>query len=452
MPYKVVSKSAQNYTEYINNYYKNLKSWWYVYLQYQYTTAVMGIDETIEVSITFPSWVSFTFDDSLMSSTNYSITSITSGNSITVTIIPHNKSTSSTYVQLMFNLALKDALIHNETVRIGIADDDYPSSDTATFSTQYLTRPQITFDPYFLDFGNVNLNEPVTKNITFTIENAYTTSSSFVGNLSGQEYDHSNLKISTLTASNATKLFSFTYNSVTYTTYTLNMPIVLTPKYFGQQEYRVLFSYYGWYNNDNTSRTVNMYAFVDANVVTQIGESSTGGDGKIYLGNILLADSSNSLPIGAIIMFYGSTSNIPDGWALCDGKTYNGITTPNLTDRFIIGCSIHNPVGKVGGTINSIKDALIDSLNQNYFSKINLSHYHKINFKYWSDFGDNANTRPVPSTTGSTSDFGTSSVFTSYEWSSTSTSSGSRLSFGSDNPTKFPLPAFYALAFIMKIS
>ena len=48
------------------------------------------------------------------------------------------------------------------------------------------------------------------------------------------------------------------------------------------------------------------------------------------------------IPVGAIIIWYGNTSNIPAGWALCDGNDYpqsdnNGnITAPNLSGRFIV--------------------------------------------------------------------------------------------------------------------
>ena len=41
----------------------------------------------------------------------------------------------------------------------------------------------------------------------------------------------------------------------------------------------------------------------------------------------------NLLPVGAIVMWYGSYKEIPYGWALCDGQ--NG--TPNLLGRFAIG-------------------------------------------------------------------------------------------------------------------
>ena len=75
-------------------------------------------------------------------------------------------------------------------------------------------------------------------------------------------------------------------------------------------------------------------------------------------GNIT-ASTSGSLsgygvtPVGGIIMWSGSPADIPDGWALCDGRTSNGHTTPNLSGKFIVGYSSsdsdYNPVGKTGG-------------------------------------------------------------------------------------------------------
>jgi len=52
--------------------------------------------------------------------------------------------------------------------------------------------------------------------------------------------------------------------------------------------------------------------------------------------------STNALvPTGAILMWSGSPTALPTGWALCDGNTYlsNGVwyTTPNLRGRFIVG-------------------------------------------------------------------------------------------------------------------
>lgn len=45
--------------------------------------------------------------------------------------------------------------------------------------------------------------------------------------------------------------------------------------------------------------------------------------------------SGSLVPSGLIMMWYGSTTSVPPGWVLCDGK--NG--TPDLTGRFIVGAS-----------------------------------------------------------------------------------------------------------------
>lgn len=67
-----------------------------------------------------------------------------------------------------------------------------------------------------------------------------------------------------------------------------------------------------------------------------------------YLKNILSESDektetvSISLPIGTIIMWYGSTSTIPYGWELCDGtaSVHNpSIIKPNLMGKFPIGLS-----------------------------------------------------------------------------------------------------------------
>ena len=57
------------------------------------------------------------------------------------------------------------------------------------------------------------------------------------------------------------------------------------------------------------------------------------------------------VPRGSIVMWSGSPTNIPSGWALCDGS--NG--TPNLSDRFVMGFNpavSTNMIGQAGGTTN----------------------------------------------------------------------------------------------------
>lgn len=57
------------------------------------------------------------------------------------------------------------------------------------------------------------------------------------------------------------------------------------------------------------------------------------------------------VPRGSIVMWSGSATNIPAGWALCDGS--NG--TPNLSDRFVMGFNPAIPanvIGQTGGATN----------------------------------------------------------------------------------------------------
>ena len=86
--------------------------------------------------------------------------------------------------------------------------------------------------------------------------------------------------------------------------------------------------------------------------------SSIEATNLVVNGNIT-ASTSGSLsgygvtPVGGIIMWSGSPADVPDGWALCDGQTANGRTTPNLKGRFIVGYdpgdSDYNSVGNRGG-------------------------------------------------------------------------------------------------------
>ena len=65
------------------------------------------------------------------------------------------------------------------------------------------------------------------------------------------------------------------------------------------------------------------------------------------MGESLLSAFPNSsdIPSGIICMWSGASTNIPTGWALCNGQ--NG--TPNLVDRFIVGAGSSYAVGATGG-------------------------------------------------------------------------------------------------------
>jgi hypothetical protein len=54
----------------------------------------------------------------------------------------------------------------------------------------------------------------------------------------------------------------------------------------------------------------------------------------------------SGFPSGGIIIWSGSSASIPSGWLLCDGSN----STPNLTDRFVVGAGSSYAVGDTGGT------------------------------------------------------------------------------------------------------
>lgn len=58
---------------------------------------------------------------------------------------------------------------------------------------------------------------------------------------------------------------------------------------------------------------------------------------------------TNSSPKGTIVMWGGTIASIPNGFALCSGQTVNGLATPDLRDRFIMGSGTYTP-GNFGGS------------------------------------------------------------------------------------------------------
>lgn len=109
-----------------------------------------------------------------------------------------------------------------------------------------------------------------------------------------------------------------------------------------------------------TSR--NSTSFNNLKITANTGDIETEGDvslqGKLSIKNYAIEKVGNNsntnawekerlevkqgatpvggfIPAGGIIMWSGT--NIPAGWALCDGSTYNGFKTPDLRGRFIVG-------------------------------------------------------------------------------------------------------------------
>jgi microcystin-dependent protein len=63
------------------------------------------------------------------------------------------------------------------------------------------------------------------------------------------------------------------------------------------------------------------------------GVSLISYDGQWFIKS----SSGDTLPKRSIIMWGGNQTNIPGGWRLCDGGNLNGVTTPDLRGRFVLG-------------------------------------------------------------------------------------------------------------------
>lgn len=65
-------------------------------------------------------------------------------------------------------------------------------------------------------------------------------------------------------------------------------------------------------------------------------------------------------PLGGIIMWSGVGSTVPDGWALCDGRSSNGYKTPDLRGRFIVGHEPNSPAYNQPGNLSTKGTAVGD--------------------------------------------------------------------------------------------
>jgi microcystin-dependent protein len=99
------------------------------------------------------------------------------------------------------------------------------------------------------------------------------------------------------------------------------------------------------------------------------------------------------IPLGGIIMWSGSDASIPAGWALCNGQTVNGRTTPNLRDRFIVGSGAGSSYGT--GTVGGFTHVTLTEAQMPYHDHDGWTrsgdgaHSHTGNAHSWADNDDN---------------------------------------------------------------
>jgi microcystin-dependent protein len=175
----------------------------------------------------------------------------------------------------------------------------------------------------------------------------------------------------------------------------------------------------------------------------------------------------NGVPPGAIVMWSGSIGDIPDGWALCDGN----LGTPDLLDRFILGTVEGEDPGETGGASSyalSIEQlpshthtgstGSAGSHSHSGSTTSDGSHSHQIPIGNVDDFNFTHKGGQRPPADGDKAYW--TGVYTansgSHNHSVSTNSSGSHTHSITINPTGSESsidnrPAFYKLAFIMKL-
>ncbi|GIZ15275.1 phage tail protein [Capnocytophaga catalasegens] len=91
------------------------------------------------------------------------------------------------------------------------------------------------------------------------------------------------------------------------------------------------------------------------------------------------------VPVGMIAMWSGQVSQIPQGWALCNGQ--NG--TPDLRNRFVMGYNNEQTPTKSTGGANSFKLTKAQLPTEKLTGTTSSAGGHSHNYQdiYWSEFG-----------------------------------------------------------------
>ncbi len=173
---------------------------------------------------------------------------------------------------------------------------------------------------------------------------------------------------------------------------------------------------------------------------TQVSEEAvedfiTNGAIDLAAGTTLdgaIIATGGAVPIGGIIMWSGSVTDIPSDWALCDGAA----GTPDLTNRFIRGiASASDAPGELGGADTQV---LLEAHMP--------SHTHDVNDPNHS----HATTR-VCTSGGTTGLTGVATASPCGSLGTNSSSTGISLGSAGSGSGFDNRPAFYTLAFIIKL-
>jgi hypothetical protein len=179
------------------------------------------------------------------------------------------------------------------------------------------------------------------------------------------------------------------------------------------------------------------------------------------------ADAANkayvdgAIPIGGIIMWSGTIASIPTNWRLCNGLIHNGITTPDLRNRFIVcanqDTATYGDQGSNGVTVPHVNiekntsDQFLNTVKGGSSNAVVVSHSHGVTdpghtHNQWNGQDNNYldGTGGINARRASEGNYQGTIIRTNTTGITINT-------FGESGLNK-NLPPYYALAFIMRIS
>lgn len=158
-----------------------------------------------------------------------------------------------------------------------------------------------------------------------------------------------------------------------------------------------------------------------------------------YIMNI---QDSEGIPTGSVGLWADTVANIPIGWDQCDGTD----ETPDLRERFLLGSSLPEPIGTIGGTLSHKHVYTEIPLHTHSIQTGNLRHRHQL-------YENNQHyTFPNLVAPGGTSVYGINTA-NAYTANSDAPHSHNVLPTGAASPntqTKSNLPPYIELTFIQQ--
>jgi len=163
--------------------------------------------------------------------------------------------------------------------------------------------------------------------------------------------------------------------------------------------------------------------------------------------------TNSHIPIGFIILWYGTIASIPTGWGVCDGTTYarsdggGNIVSPNLSGEFVVSHGPTYAVGASGGNTNatlSVNTLPSHNHNGRFAGGGTHDHYQRLGNTDDRNFSGPNGQRPPSDGPGSLQFYNISSSGSGHAHNMQVNPAG--------NTQAFPiLPAYRNLAYIMKI-